>query len=253
MIEEQTSKHHWRNRRIGITGASGSLGMSLSREFRSKGAFVVGLTHNNIPENCNLNEAPNQWIQWNCGEENKLDDILEKLDILVLNHGINPGGNLNIDCLNKAIEVNALSTWRLIERFEKLIFNKKNNHQSKEIWINTSEAEIQPAFSPSYEISKRLIGQLISFKQCSLTQEEKSRLKIKKIILGPFKSKLNPIGIMSADLVANLIIKKSYYCSKLIIITPNPITYIIMPLIETTRRLYFEFFKINNEVKAKKK
>ena len=48
--------------------------------------------------------------------------------------------------------------------------NKNSFTYPREIWVNTSEAEIQPAFSPAYEISKRLIGQLVSFKYSSLTK-----------------------------------------------------------------------------------
>ena len=86
---------------------------------------------------------------------------LEQLDVLVLNHGINPQGDQTPDQLTTSLEVNALSTWRLIRAFE-ACGPKPNASQPREIWVNTSEAEIQPAISPGYEISKRLIGQLVS-------------------------------------------------------------------------------------------
>ena len=240
---KKESKDLWEGRRIGLTGASGSLGMALTKALRSKGSYVIGLTHKSISRRHDSEEEPNRWVQWSCGEEKKLISILKTLDVLFLNHGINPGGNLKVDGLNKALEVNALSNWRLIELFEKIVFSEQDNTTAKEIWINTSEAEIQPAFSPSYEISKRLIGQLVSFKYNSLSKKEKSKLKLKKIILGPFKSQLNPIGIMNVNLVADRIVNQSNLCSNLIIVTPNPITYLLMPLTEISRSLYFQLFK----------
>ena len=113
-----------------------------------------------------------------------------------------------IFCRKKAIEVNALSTCRLIKEYEKISLTKNDSPKEKEIWVNTSEAEVQPAFSPGYEISKRLIGELVSLRKNNLNQEEKKIFKIRKLILGPFKSNLNPIGIMNSDFVARKIIQK---------------------------------------------
>ncbi|WP_036891724.1 SDR family oxidoreductase [Prochlorococcus marinus] len=244
MINREASKQPWAQRRIAITGASGTLGMALSKAIRAKGGFVIGLTHkSNYNENNTSDEGPQQWVHWECGKEKELEELFKTIDVLVLNHGINPGGNLDSEGLNLALEINALSNWRLIENFEKIIFNEKENTTQKEIWVNTSEAEIQPAFSPSYEISKRLIGQLVSFKYNSLTQIEKSKLKIRKIILGPFRSKLNPIGIMNVQWVASQVICQASLGFKLIIVTPNPITYFVMPITEIFRGLYFRIFE----------
>ncbi len=246
-IDEHSEKIFWENRKVGITGASGTLGMALAKVLREKGSFVFGITHRSIEKKVDVKDGPNQWVHWHCGNEKELDKLLGNLDILILNHGINPGGNLDTDSLNKAIEVNALSNWRLIESFAKIALGQQDTSRYKEIWINTSEAEIQPAFSPSYEISKRLIGQLVSFKYSSLTTDEQKKLRLKKLILGPFRSQLNPIGIMNADFVANTIINKSIGSSKLVIVTPNPITYLIMPLTEMCREIYFNFFKFQSK------
>ncbi len=243
LLKREKPKSIWEGRRVGITGASGSLGLALSKVLREKGSFVIGFTHKEISNQEICKGSPNQWVQWKCGEETKLNETLKSLDVLVLNHGINPGANLEIDGLNKAIEVNALSNWRLLLCFEEITNYLTDTSYPKEIWVNTSEAEIQPAFSPSYEISKRLIGELVSFKQCSLKSKDKSKLKIRKIILGPFKSKLNPIGLMNPNSVAVRIIKMAQSNSSLIIITPNPITYFLMPLTEFLRSLYFQLFK----------
>ena len=108
----------------------------------------------------------------------------------------------------------------------------------KEIWINTSEAEILPALNPSYEISKSLIGQLVSFKKNLLEKKTKKKFIIKKIILGPFKSELNPLGIMSPKFVSKKIYDLANSKNYLIIISPNPLTYLLFPLKEFLNFLY---------------
>ena len=141
--------------------------------------------------------------------------------------------------INKAIEINSLSHWRLIEIFEDLVLsNNLNNSNCKEVWVNTSEAEIQIALSPIYEITKRLIGELVSLKKSKLLMEKRNNFIIKKLILGPFKSQLNPQGIMKPEFVAKKIIKKAEKEDYLIIVSPNPVTFLIMPIIESIRILY---------------
>jgi len=198
----------WEHLKIGITGANGSLGRALTKTLRNKGAFVIGLTSQNIDNSNNSNQTPNQWIKWKCGEEEKLDKTLKVLDIIILNHGINHQGFLSNNEINESLEINSLSTWRLINRFEMISKLQEQKSSPREIWVNTSEAEIQPALSPIYEISKRLIGQLVTLKWSRDNKNKTSNLKIRKIVLGPFRSELNPIGIMNAELVANQIIKQ---------------------------------------------
>ena len=130
-----------------------------------------------------------------------------------------------------SIEINALSKFKLLNLFEEIALTS-NSLIKKEIWINTSEAEILPALNPSYEISKSLIGKLISFKKNLLTQDIKNKLIIKKIILGPFKSELNPIGIMSPKFVSEKIYSSAKSKRFLVIISPNPLTYLLFPLKE---------------------
>jgi len=230
--------------RIAITGANGSLGKSLIEELKKNGAYVVGLTHRKENNSNSYESAPDDWIFWSCGEEKMLISKLADIDILILNHGFNPKELIDSHEINKAIEINSLSHWRLMQIFEELSLNNNNNlnnHSSKEIWINTSEAEIQIAFSPVYEITKRLIGELVSLKKSKLLMEKNNSLIIKKLILGPFKSKLNPQGILSSEFVAKRIIKIAEKKGYLIIVTPNPITYILMPIIEFIRILYSSF------------
>ncbi len=242
MEKDQSSINQWTKCRIGITGASGSLGKALTEEFKRKGAFVIGLTHGPIPEKKVIEEGPQEWCSWQCGKEKALGKTLKSLDILVLNHGINPKGQQSIKSLNEAIEINALSSWRLIEAFESLNHNQTSS-MPREIWVNTSEAEIQPAFSPGYEISKRLIGQLVSIRWNNLSKCNQERLRIRKLILGPFLSELNPLGIMSASFVAKQIIWQADLGLKLIIVTPNPLTYVLVTVNELFRSLYFNLIK----------
>ena len=159
---------------IGITGASGALGKELTKIFRGKGYKVIGFTHskNNFEIN---NDSPNEWIEWQCGKEFLLKKHLKKIDILILNHGIYDISKENSNYEN-SIEINALSKLKFLNLFEEITF-KKNSSIAKEIWINTSEAEILPAFNPSYEISKSLIGQLVSFKKNLLDNHEKKKIK----------------------------------------------------------------------------
>ena len=227
---------------IGITGASGALGKELTKIFRGKGYKVIGFTHskNNFEIN---NNSPNEWVEWQCGKEFLLKKHLKKIDILILNHGIYDISKQNLNYEN-SIEINALSKLKFLNLFEEIAF-KNNSSIAKEIWINTSEAEILPALNPSYEISKSLIGQIVSFKKNLLDNHEKKKLKIKKIILGPFKSELNPIGIMSAEFVSNNIYNFATLNFFLIIISPNPLSYILFPIKELYIFLYCKFLKIS--------
>ena len=220
---------------IGITGASGALGQELIKLFRQKGHKVIGFTHSKTnPEN-NF-ASPNEWIKWECGKESTLKKHLRKIDILILNHGIYNLSRENFNYEN-SIEINALSKFRFLNLFEDIALTNKSLIK-KEIWINTSEAEILPALNPSYEISKSLIGKLVSFKKNLLNKDTKKKLIIKKIILGPFKSELNPIGIMSPKFVSKRIYDLANSKSYLIIISPNPVTYLLFPLKEFFIFLY---------------
>ena len=227
---------------IGITGANGALGKSMTKIFQDKGYQIIGFTHTKDEKDLNKN-GPNEWIYWECGKEYLLENSLKNVDILILNHGIYPQSFKNQE-FEKALNINALSQFKIFNIFKEIALNNEDQMSPKEIWINTSEAEILPALSPYYEISKSLMGSFITFQNNFLTDNERKKFQIRKIIIGPFKSKLNPIGIMDPNLVASLI----YYISKiklnLIIITPNPISYLIFPLSEFYFYCYYNFLKL---------
>ena len=246
MNKNLSDKSRFKGLKIAITGANGSLGKSLIEELKRNGAYVVGLSHSKNNNNNSYEITTEELIFWSCGEEKLLSSRLSDIDILILNHGFNPKELIDSNEINKAIEINSLSHWRLIQIFEELALAKKksNKSNSKEIWINTSEAEIQIAFSPVYEITKRLIGELVSLRKSKLLFEKNNSLIIKKLILGPFKSKLNPAGILSPEFVAKKIVKKAETEDYLIIVTPNPITYLLMPIIEFIRIIYSRFIML---------
>ena len=241
MLEATKIHSKWSNLKIGITGARGELGKALIKEFKLKGAYIIGITHSKNSALDNNEFSANEYIHWECGREDRLDQTLNSLDILILNHGVNLKGKINSDKLNKTLEVNSLSTWKIFERFEALINKINTSNTRREVWVNTSEAEVQPAFSPVYEISKRLLGQLVSLKSYSRKDPSANKLVIRKLILGPFRSNLNPIGIMSSSFVAKNIIFQANLNINLIIVTPNPLTYFIFPLNELIRFIYFKF------------
>ena len=101
---------------IGITGASGTLGKELTKLFRQEGYQVIGFTHSKTDYEKNL-ESPNEWIKWECGKESLLKKHLEKIDILILNHGIYDLSRENSNYEN-SIEVNALSKFKFLNLFE---------------------------------------------------------------------------------------------------------------------------------------
>ena len=224
---------------IGITGAGGSLGKALTKKFSSHGHKIIGFTHNKNPQEL-VDEGLIEWVYWECGKEFLIEESLSKIDILILNHGIYDSKQ----DLEKSIEINATSKIKILGLFEKISLSQSIDSSPKEIWINTSEAEILPSLNPYYEISKSLIGQVITFKKNFINQNNSKNLIIKKIILGPFKSDLNPIGIMSPELVANLIINISKFSNYLIIVSFNPLTYILFPLREFYFFVYYQFLKL---------
>ena len=232
---------------IGITGAGGALGKSLTKKFKSEGYKIIGFSHSESINSLGESE-PDKWVKWECGKEHLLDNELRKIDILILNHGVYQSGNSNSNYQN-SIEINALSKLNLLNIFEEIALNN-NDDKKREIWINTSEAEILPAINPSYEISKLLIGQIVTFKKNLLTKKQQKKFTIRKIILGPFKSKLNPIGIMTPDLVATLIFLLTRINFFLIVISPNPLTYVVFPIKEFYFFIYCKFLSVFKLIKT---
>jgi hypothetical protein len=151
---------------------------------------------------------------------------------------VNVRGRRSGEASEQSLQVNALSSWRLLELFAAEVAERPGEpgRPRAEVWVNTSEAEIQPALSPLYEISKRLLGQLISLRALDLAGP---RLRIRRLVLGPFRSALNPVGVMSPEFVAGQVMVQARLGLNLIIVTPNPFTYVVMPMASLGRWLYY--------------
>jgi hypothetical protein len=222
---------------IAVTGASGTLGRSLLLQLHQAEAKIIALTSRDETVTLNVKgeEFPVKTITWKIGEENQLKELLEKVDILILNHGINVHGERTPEAIYQSYEVNAFSSWRLLELFLSTVQTNADKAK-KEVWVNTSEAEVSPALSPLYELSKRTLGDLITLRRLD------APCVIRKLILGPFKSNLNPIGVMSPDWVAKQIVKQARSDIRTIIVTINPITFIAFPIKEFLVSIYFKLF-----------
>ena len=235
----------WAGRTVGITGASGALGRALTKALIAEGAWVIALSHSPRPQAQTTMDEAQEWVRWSCGDERQLEPVLKSVDVLVLNHGINPGGDQCPETLSETLEVNAFSHWRLMQQFETIADRDQNRDQPRELWVNTSEAEIQPALSPGYEMSKRLIGELVSLRWNNRSARQRQALRLRKLILGPFRSNLNPIGLLTSGFVARQVIRQANLGLNLIIVTPNPLTYLLMPFVELVRRVYCRALRIN--------
>lgn len=216
---------------IAVTGASGTLGRALIKALAAQGAKPIALT-----TSANA-EIPGAFkvLTWRAGEEAALSDVLQKIDILVINHGVNVIGDRTPTAIERSLDVNALSGWRLMETFLATV-NDRTGRATKEVWVNTSEAEVNPAFSPLYEISKRLMGDLVNLRRTD------APCIIRKLVLGPFKSELNPYGVMGADAIARAIVFLAKRDIRNIIVTINPLTYVLFPIKELTQSVYFRLF-----------
>ncbi len=222
---------------IAVTGASGTLGRSLLQHLHARGAQVIALTTKEPTVTISVKgeSLPVKTLTWQVGKESDLAAILEKVDILVLNHGVNVHGERTAEAINLSYEVNTFSSWRLMELFFSTV-RTNEDVATKEVWVNTSEAEVSPAFSPLYELSKRSLGDLVTLRRLD------APCVIRKLILGPFKSNLNPIGVMSAEGVAKQIVNLAIRDVRNIIVTINPLTFFAYPIKEFCVETYFKLF-----------
>lgn len=224
---------------VAVTGASGTLGRALIKELAKQGAKPIALStsaNSDIP-------GATKVIAWRAGQESELRSAFGKIDILLINHGINVMGEKSPRAIEQSLEVNALSAWRMMEIFLETVDNR-TGRATKEVWVNTSEAEVNPAFSPLYEISKRLMGDLVNVRRTD------APCVIRKLVLGPFKSDLNPYGVMGAGAIAQGILFLAKRDIRNIIVTINPLTYLLFPLKELTQSIYFNLFSKSSASKS---
>ena len=213
---------------VGITGASGTLGQALIEELTQQGAKIIAFTTNSTA----IFPPETKVLTWQLGAESELQSHLQEVDILIINHGVNVHKRRTAAAIYQSYEVNTFSVLRLAELFMETV-SGATDRATKELWINTSEAEVNPAFSPIYELSKRAIGDLITLQRLD------APCIIRKLVLGPFKSQLNPVGIMSPRWVAWAIVALAKRDFRNVIVTINPITYLLFPIKEFCQSLYF--------------
>ena len=213
---------------VGITGASGTLGQALIEELTRQGAKIIAFTTNSTA----VFPPETKVLPWQLGAESELRLHLQDVDILIVNHGVNVYQSCTTESIERSYEVNTFSVLRIAEFFMDTV-SDATDRATKELWINTSEAEVNPAFSPLYELSKRAIGDLITLRRLDAS------CIIRKLVLGPFKSQLNPVGIMSPRWVAWAIVALAKRDFHDIIVTINPITYLLFPIKEFCQSLYF--------------
>ena len=217
---------------VALTGASGSLGQALAAELLKHNAKVVALTTN--PEKL-APQSNFKVLSWELGNEAELKKSFEKIDILIINHGINVYNSRTPEAIASSYQVNTFSALRLMDIFLTTVTGPQAK-ATKEIWVNTSEAEVSPALSPLYELSKRTLGNIVTLKRLD------GDCVIRKLILGPFKSQLNPYGVMSAQQVARGILFLARRDYRNIIVTINPLTYLFFPVKEASTWLYYRIF-----------
>ena len=105
---------------VAVTGASGALGKALLQRWHRRGARLIALTHSQAPLQLLADDGstiPLQQLRWQVGQEQELLDQLPEVDVLVLNHGINLQQQRDAEATARSLEVNALSSWRLLEGF----------------------------------------------------------------------------------------------------------------------------------------
>jgi hypothetical protein len=221
---------------IAITGASGAMGRALITALSEEGARLIALTTSGARSFADLHAGPCfQIVEWKLGREFELKERFADVDILIVNHGVNVGRDRSPDAIRQSYEVNVFSAWRLAELFFETV-TESEHRAMKEVWINTSESEALPSFNPLYELSKRTLGNLITLRRLD------APCIVRKLVLGPFKSKLNPSGIMSPNRTARAVVALAKRDFRNIIVTINPLTYVVFPIKEFIASLYFRAF-----------
>ncbi len=226
--EREKRPNRW-SKRVAITGASGALGSALREGLQRRGATVIGISRRPAPHHL---DQPH-WLVWNGQVDGALEALLLEVDILVINHGMNLLGRRDGAAIEEVLQANLMSAQALIALFLRQSRQLSEERRiGRELWVNTSEAEVGPAFSPIYEVSKRSLGTLLTL------QSLDAPCTIRRLVLGPFRSSLNPYGPMSAGFVAEQILNLVGWDLRLIIVSFNPLTYLLAPMANLMNGLY---------------
>ena len=220
------------SRRVAVTGAGGALGSALRKGLQRRGATVIGISRSAAPRK-NGDGPTQEWLVWNGSVDAALEALLLTVDILVINHGVNPLGRRDAQAIAETLQANLVSAQALIHLFLRQTHQLPDQRRARrELWVNTSEAEVGPAFSPVYEVSKRSLGTLLTL------QSLDAPCTVRRLVLGAFRSGLNPYGPMSAGFVAERVLDLAAWDLRLIIVSFNPCTYLLAPLASLMGALY---------------
>lgn len=232
---------------VAITGASGSMGLALTQALMKEGATVIGITStaSQIKVEIEGQLIPIQTVTWQIGSEAQLLPTLKQADILILNHGINLHHDRSAEAITQSLEVNALSHLRLLELFYTTV-GTNLEIASKEVWLNTSEAEVAAAYAPTYEIIKRMMGNIVTLRRLD------APCVVRKLILGGFKSQLNPQGTMQSEFVAKMVIAQAKRDFRTVIISYRLWVWVVHPFKEFLSSRYYRHYSHDPEAVAAK-
>ncbi len=187
---------------IAVTGASGALGQALLRYLTEAGAQVIALTPSRtepIILEITGNLLTLETISWKVGFEKELVEVFKRVDVLVLNQGVNVHHHRTEQTELQSFEINTSSSYHLLELFLATV-HANEDIAKKEVWVVTSEAEVASAQSPLYELSKRSLGAPVTLNRLDTS------CVIRQIVLSSFRSRMSPNVPMSAERVAKQII-----------------------------------------------
>ncbi|MEM8610668.1 MAG: bifunctional sterol desaturase/short chain dehydrogenase [Cyanobacteria bacterium P01_H01_bin.105] len=217
-----------KGKKVAVTGASGTLGQELLKQLTLAGAYVVALTSSSMKTmyiEVNGQHQAVDTVSWSVGQENALVDLLKSVDVLVLNHGVNIR-QCTATAAQQMLEVNILSTYRLLEHFLATV-QTPFDAVRKEAWVVTSDAEVVSAKSPLYEMSKQMLGKLVTSMRID------APCILRKIVVGDFQSAMSPQGRLSAAWVAKQIVKAAQCDIRNIVVSPwRPWVYVLYPIHE---------------------
>ena len=126
------------------------------------------------------------------------------VDVLVLNHGVNLYGARDSAAVAASLEVNALSSWRLLELFARWSSGGRVNGRRDIAPRCGSTPRKRRSSRPSALSTRSASACWGSCSACGPWIWRQPGLRLRRLVLGPFRSALNPIGLMSSGFVARV-------------------------------------------------
>jgi hypothetical protein len=220
---------------VAVMGAEGALEQALIKHLIEVDARVIALTSFQTgPITIEVADKllALETISWQVECEQDLSKVLEQADVLVLNHGVNVYDQRTEQVVMKSFEVNTWPCYYLLELFLSTV-RISEDIAKKEAWVVCFEAEIAPAQSPLYELSKRSLDELVTLRRLD------APCIIRKILIDGFRSKRSVTKYLSANWVAKQIINAVKRDIRNVIISYYPWSYIVHPVREFLVSNYF--------------